>query len=167
MWMNAALSPFSLFDLLGHVDDGSADPTLAELGGRKQEDDRFPAESVRVVDLVLRVRRDPRRDLREVAADVGRGRRVDQRRPVRPTRGTRLKAPTITPGSSGRAQPVAFLDHRGDPPFAFAREVDFGRVDGGGGVRVSRGSSPLGRRAWSRGFRSSPGTARPPVLRAL
>ena len=35
-----------LFDLLGHVNDGAAYPTLAELGGRKQEDDRFLAERI-------------------------------------------------------------------------------------------------------------------------
>ena len=80
MWMNAASSPYVLFDLLGHVDDGAADPTLAELGGRKQEDDRFLAQDVGEVDLVLGVGRDARRDLGEVAADVRGGRRVDRRR---------------------------------------------------------------------------------------
>ena len=124
-----------LLDLLGDVDDRAADAAHAELRGREEQDDRFLAEGVGVVDLVLGVGRDPGGDLGEVAADVGGGRRVDQRGLLADPGDTR-RAADDRARQQGPLELVAFLDQRRDPPLAVAREVDVGRVDGLGGARV-------------------------------
>ena len=129
MWMKVGLAFEFVLGLLGHVDDGAADPTLAELGGRKQEQYRFLSEHVRVVDLVLRVRRDPRRDFREVAADALRGRRVDQRR-LLPGLGICVEFADDRRSAAGfAASSPPSLISAADPLLAVAREVELGRVD--------------------------------------
>ena len=123
--MKAALSPYSCLSLLGHVDDGTTDATLAELRGREQEHDRFFSEHVGVVDPVLGVRRDAGGDLREIAADVGWGRGVDLRRLLA---GPRDAAEFADHGARQQRSLdfAVFLDQGRDPPLAVAGKVEFG-----------------------------------------
>ena len=118
-----------LFDLLGDVDHRAADPALAELGGREEEHDRFLADDVGVVDLVLRVRRDPGRDLGHVAADVGGGGGVDQRRLLADLRDLIVRA-DFDARKQRPGQLAPFPDQRRDLPLAVGGEVEVADVDG-------------------------------------
>ena len=137
--------------LLGDVDHRPADPALAERRRREDEHDRFLAEDVGEVDLVHLVVGDAGVDLRQVAADVGGGRRVDQRRLFADFRDLVVPDDGSAP-TRERFQPVLPLQHRHPHPGALAVEVDLRHhVDVLGLVGIFAGGA-VGRLHFQRGF---------------
>ena len=89
--MKATLVAGIALHLLGDVDDGAADPALAQRGGGEEKDDRLLPEDVREVLVVHRDRWDPGVDLGDVG-DLAGGRRRDARGVV--ADGGRSNSPT-------------------------------------------------------------------------